>query len=155
MDASAQSPGVRFPPPFYAILAVLIGWLLQRQWPLPAPEAGFRWIPGALLTSAAVLLMLAGALTLRRHRTTIRPDRAATSLVGDGPYAFTRNPLYLAMVLVTPGLGFLMAAPWVFILWPVVALILDRRVIAREERHLEAVFGETYGEYKARVRRWI
>ena len=155
MDASAKSPGVRFPPPFYAALAVLGGWLLQRQWPLPAPQGGFRWIPGALLAGTAVMLMLAGALTLRRHRTTIRPDRAAAELVMDGPYAFTRNPLYLAMVLVTPGLGFLLAAPWIFILWPLVVLILDRFVIAREERHLDAVFGGAYAEYKARVRRWI
>jgi protein-S-isoprenylcysteine O-methyltransferase Ste14 len=155
MDAPSVSPGVRFPPPFYAALAVLIGWLLQRQWPLSAPQGGLRWIPGALLAGVAALLMLAGALTLRRHRTTIRPDRAATELVMDGPYAFTRNPLYLAMVLVTPGLGFLLAVPWVFVLWPLVALILDRVVIAREERHLNAVFGKAYVEYKARVRRWI
>lgn len=155
MDAPATSPGVRFPPPAYAALAVVTGWLLQRRWPLPVPQGGYRWVPGGVLAFAAAALMLAGALTLRRHRTTIRPDRAATSLVMDGPYAFTRNPLYLALVLVTPGLGFLLAAPWVFLLWPLAVLILDRRVIAREERHLNAVFGEAYADYRSRVRRWI
>ena len=155
MHTPATSPGIRFPPPLYAALAVLGGWLLQRRFPLPAPEGSWRWVPGALLVGAAAILMLVGALTLRRHHTTIRPDKAATTLVQSGPYGLTRNPLYLSLALATPGLGFLLRAPWIFILWVVVLLILDRFVIAREELHLDAVFGETYEAYKARVRRWI
>lgn len=155
MDAPSHSPGIRFPPPFYAALAVLAGWRLQLRFPLPGPDGFWRWIPGGLLVALAASLMGAGALTLRRHRTTIRPDRAATSLVQDGPYAFTRNPLYLAMSMATLGCAFLLRASWIFVLWPVVVVMLDRFVIQREERHLSAVFGNGYENYKARVRRWI
>lgn len=155
MEGATSSPGVRFPPPFYAALAVLAGWWLQRRLPLPGPDGLWRWIPGWLLVALALGLMLAGALTLRRHRTTIRPDRAATSLVQNGPYALTRNPLYLALSLAALGCAFLLRAPWIFILWPAVVLIFDRFVILREERHLKAVFGDAYEIYRTKVRRWI
>lgn len=155
MKDHLASPGVRFPPPFYAALAALAGWWLQRHWPLPALEGLARTVPGWTLAGAAILLMAGGALTLRRHRTTIRPDKAATALVRNGPYAFTRNPLYLAMALGTLACAFLLRATWIFILWPVVVLIYDRLIIRREEQHLDAVFGEAYAEYKGRVRRWI
>lgn len=150
-----RSPGVHVPPPLYAALAVLGGWLLQRRHPLPAPGGLIRESLGWGLVAAAALLMLAGMAALRRHRTTIRPDKAATALVQSGPYAFTRNPLYLSLALATPGLGFLLRAPWIWGLWPLLILVLDRAVIAKEERHLAAVFGEGYAAYQSRVRRWI
>lgn len=155
MQPSAASPGIRIPPPLFAALAVGGGWLLQRRWPLPAPGDPVRDLAGWGLVAAAVLLMLTAMAALRRHRTTIRPDKAATALVQSGPYGFTRNPLYLSLALATPGLGFLLRAPWVWALWPLVILLLDRAVIAKEERHLAAVFGEAYADYRSRVRRWI
>jgi protein-S-isoprenylcysteine O-methyltransferase Ste14 len=155
MDAPSVSPGVHFPPPFYGVLGVLGGWLLQRHWPLRAPEGLARLVPGYAFIVVALLLMLPAMAALRRHRTTIRPDRAATTLLERGPFGLTRNPLYVSLLLLMSGLGFLLRAPWIFFLLPIVALILDRWVIAREERHLAAVFGEAYSAYKARVRRWI
>lgn len=114
-----------------------------------------REIPGWVLVALALALMVAGMLTLRRHRTTIRPDKGATTLVQSGPYTFTRNPLYLSLVTATAGLGFLLRSPWIFVLWPLLLLILDRSVIAKEERHLHRAFGEAYTEYRGRVRRWV
>ncbi|HXC16895.1 MAG TPA: isoprenylcysteine carboxylmethyltransferase family protein [Holophagaceae bacterium] len=155
MDAPSASPGVRFPPPFYAALGVLFGWLLQRLWPLPAPEGFARLIPGYALVAVALLIFFSAMVTLRRHQTTIRPDRSATALVDSGPFALSRNPIYIALILMMSGLGFLFRAPWVFLFLPVMAVILDRFVIAREERHLAAVFGPVYEAYRMRVRRWV
>jgi len=155
MDDASRSPGIKVPPPVFAVLAALGGWLLQAAWPLPAPAGFWRSVPACLLLAAGFAVALWGAATLRRHRTTVRPDRAATALVEDGPYAFSRNPLYLALCILTLGFGFLLRAPWIFILWPLLALALDRFAIAKEEAHLAARFGGAYEAYKRRVRRWI
>ena len=155
MGHSADSPGIHFPPPLFAAFAVLLGWWLQRRWPMPTPEGLGREVPGWALVALAFALMISGMVFLRIHRTTIRPNKAATTLVQRGPYAFTRNPLYLSLVTATAGLGFLLRSPWIFVLWPFLVLILDRAVIAKEERHLDAAFGEAYADYKGRVRRWI
>ncbi|HEU5040160.1 MAG TPA: isoprenylcysteine carboxylmethyltransferase family protein, partial [Gemmatimonadales bacterium] len=76
-------------------------------------------------------------------------------LVTDGPYRFTRNPMYLGFTL-----WYLAGTAWVNSLWllvllPVVLLVMQRGVITREEAYLERRFGREYTEYRARVRRWL
>jgi protein-S-isoprenylcysteine O-methyltransferase Ste14 len=75
--------------------------------------------------------------------------------VAEGPYRFTRNPIYLGFTLVYGGVTALANSPWGALLLPFVLVLMQRGVIQREERYLERVFGEEYLQYKTRVRRWI
>jgi len=150
-----DSPGVHIPPPFFYVAATGGGALLRRYVPLPigggAPRVAAAWICVALFAG----LLAWSLMWFARQQTTIIPDRPANALVLDGPFRFTRNPLYLAMALLTVGAGLWLNTWWVFILLlPAVALV-DRFVIAREEAYLRRRFGAEYEAYMARVRRWL
>ena len=75
--------------------------------------------------------------------------------VTSGPYAYSRNPVYLSFNPVHVGIAFVVNTVWPIVLLPVGIALLHYGVIAREESYLERVLGEEYREYKARVRRWV
>ena len=85
----------------------------------------------------------------------VRPDRPALTIVRSGPYRFTRNPMYLSLCLLQVALGFILDG-WIPLLFALVLMaILHFGVILREEKYLEAKFGEQYLVLKREVRRWI
>ena len=156
VDTTAQqTSGVRFPPPLIYVAGILLGWLLERTLPLsPIDElwsailSTFCFIVGAGLVSYAMgLFRLAGTNPL--------PMRPTTALVLRGPYRFTRNPMYLGMAFLYAGTALLFDLRWALILLPLVLFVVQTQVIAREERYLEAKFGDEYRAYRARVRRWL
>jgi protein-S-isoprenylcysteine O-methyltransferase Ste14 len=132
-------------------------WLLGIVLPLPWPglDDGPAHIVGLGIGVAGILLFAWAALTLRRHGTTILPDKAADKLVTDGPYAFRRNPIYLADVLMLFGIGELTQNIWFVVLASAFVVLVTWLAILPEERHLEARFGDEFRNYKARTRRWI
>jgi protein-S-isoprenylcysteine O-methyltransferase Ste14 len=91
----------------------------------------------------------------RAFRTTVRPDRAATTLVISAPYKITRNPMYFGRALVYLGITIAGQSVWALILLPVVLAIIQRRAIEPEEAFLEKRFGSNYIGYKEKVRRWL
>lgn len=150
-----DSPGVLLPPPFIYVAGFLLGLALERWVEPPALPAALRLPIAALaLVGAAALAGVAMALFLRR-RTSPIPHRPATLLVADGPYRFSRNPMYLGMGLLYAGIAlwFDQLLPLAFL--PVVLLIIDRWVIRREEAYLLRRFGDEYRRYQTSVRRWI
>ena len=82
-------------------------------------------------------------------------NRPTTSIVDTGPYRFTRNPIYLAMMLALAGLAIAFDSPWPLVTLVPFALVIRYGVVAREEAYLERTFGEVYRRYRARVRRWL
>jgi len=146
---------IGFPPLIYAA-TLLLAFGLQWIHPL-------RFLPGRLglwvglpFVAAGVWLAIGARRTFDRAGTTVHPYEAATALVTTGPFRFSRNPMYLAMVVAYLGAGVLMMnSLWaLFLLAPLVAVI-QLGVIAGEERFLEAAFGDAYRDYRARVRRWL
>ena len=91
----------------------------------------------------------------RRARTSPIPIRPTTALVTNGPYRFSRNPMYLSLVLLYVGLALRLNDFWVLALAPVVIVLVHYLAIVREEQYLERKFGQEYLDYKARVRRWL
>jgi len=81
--------------------------------------------------------------------------RKNAQLATSGPYAFTRNPLYLAGTIFVLGIGLVSEIVWFLPLAVLAAFAVQKLAIEREERHLQARFGKTYADYAARVRRWI
>src|ERR1700679_2192043 len=103
-DHAPDNANVIFPPPLIFLAALVVGLLLQHFIPihwLPAPWA--RWI-GGLLVVLAVTLALSGVLALRAVGTAIDPHKATTAIVQTGPYRFSRNPLYVALILLCVGI---------------------------------------------------
>ncbi|MCS6853797.1 MAG: isoprenylcysteine carboxylmethyltransferase family protein [Elioraea sp.] len=126
---------------------------------VPLTEGAWSvWLRFGLGSAVVVLaVLLAGWAAWEFHRvgTPIPTFRPARRFVASGPYAFTRNPMYLGLVLLLVGLGLLLASAWTLLLVPVFVVLLDRLVIAREEPYLAARFGAPYSEYLSRVRRWL
>lgn len=154
---SPDTSGVRvFPPLIYAGLFA-VGYTAHRL----APMHLFVDLPPALrlvgwgLVALALLLVASATFLMFRAGTTPDPRRPTTALVAQGPYRFTRNPMYLALGLLYLGLALLVNAGWPLVLFPVAIMLVERWVIAREEAYLERVFGDAYRAYKARVRRWL
>ena len=92
---------------------------------------------------------------MRNADAPVRTDRPVPRLTTEGPFRYTRNPGYLCLAMIYPGIAVLRNWLWTFLLLPLVLLVIQREVIGREERYLERTFGEEYLNYKRRVRRWL
>ncbi|MGU2501274.1 methyltransferase family protein [Pseudomonas aeruginosa] len=157
MAVEPDSAGVRFPPPFIYLGALLLGLAAERF--VALHSFGIDWWllieMGALRFAAGALMMIAAAGLFRRLGTNIPPSRPTTLIATTGPYRWTRNPMYLGMALIYAGLAVGFDGPIAFALLPLVLVAIQTQVIAREERYLEAKFGDDYRRYKAEVRRWL
>jgi protein-S-isoprenylcysteine O-methyltransferase Ste14 len=156
----ASSPphaGVAYPPPLLYVvgLAVGVGLHRWRPWPITAGASTARMTLAILCLLAWAAIFLGALTTFRRARTTMIPNRPATALVSDGPYRFTRNPMYVSLVALYLAVTLFVDSWWPLVLLPVVMLAVDRMVIAREERYLGAAYPTEYSAYRARVRRWL
>jgi protein-S-isoprenylcysteine O-methyltransferase Ste14 len=147
----------RIPPPIMMVLTALAMWALSRLLPtLQVPDA-------VRYGAAAVLLVFGGSVgglaisTFRRVGTTINPVEieTASSLVTTGIYAVTRNPMYVGLTTLLVTLAVLLSGPWLLAGPLFFALYTTRFQIIPEERVMQAKFGRTYEDYRARVRRWL
>lgn len=143
------------PPVLYGgavLLAVALEWLapLGGAWP-----GWLRFGAGGMLMAGGAGLALWAAWLFQRAGTNIPTFRPALRPVFEGPYRFTRNPMYLGVTAFYAGLALAVASAWMLLLLPPVLLVMDRFVIAREEPYLDARFGQPYRDYKTRVRRWL
>ncbi|MBV9701325.1 MAG: isoprenylcysteine carboxylmethyltransferase family protein [Methylobacteriaceae bacterium] len=155
-DNRDDGPGVRIPPPLLYLAVLAIGILLDVAYPVHVLPTAIAWTIGALILAAGVALgPLWGIRTMLSANTTVRPDRPATTLVTDGPFRYSRNPLYLSLTLMYAGIGIIANSLWALILLPAVVLFMSLFVILREEAHLQRAFGEEYERYRANVRRWL
>ena len=153
--AHGETSGVRFPPPLIYAGGIVCGWLIEQGLPVTFFERREWWLLAIPLAVAGAALIASALGLFHRAGTDPLPMRPTTSLVFDGPYRFTRNPMYLGMALVYAAAALLLDLPWALLLLPAVLFVIRTRVINREERYLEARFGEPYRAYRSRVRRWL
>ena len=145
---------IAFPPLIYAV-PMAVGILLHALFPMNLLPPVLANVLGGLSFILAVILAVLASRTMRQAGTNVNPSQPTTAIVSDGPFRFTRNPLYLSLTLLYSSISLLANALWPMLMLPIVLIIIERGVIAREERYLEDKFGEEYRHYKARVRRWI
>jgi len=110
---------------------------------------------GSFLFITGVVLVLWGARSFSRAGTTIKPFQDPSALVTSGPYRYSRNPIYLGLVLALIGIGLLLGTLSPFVVVPVFICLIQQRFIQPEEAVLEKTFGSAYGRYKRQVRRWL
>lgn len=142
-------------PPAYLLLALIAMMLLHRLAPVAdVVEAPYSYA-GAVFVIAGLLITGTAARAFHVAGTPLIPFERSTTLVTDGLYRHTRNPMYLGLVLILVGAWLLLGS--VSALLPLAAFlwIIQRRFIRAEELFLEEIFGAAYVEYKRRVRRWL
>ena len=158
MTETRDSAGVRFPPPFIYLIALLIGLGAdQLVTMLCCFGIDKRLLIGAgtMLGTAGLAIGLMAMGLFRRAGTNPEPWEPTHAIVTTGIYGVTRNPMYIGMALIYAGIAIGFDAPIALLLLPIVIAIVRNEVIAREERYLTAKFGEAYTDYQRRVRRWL
>jgi protein-S-isoprenylcysteine O-methyltransferase Ste14 len=146
---------VAAPPPAIVSGVFGAGWALQALLGLPRFEGVWPLVLAAFFLIDAAILVPWAIWTLRRHETAILPHHETRRLVTSGPYAYTRNPIYLGLIAlyVAASLGLRLVGP--LLLLPLLVAFLQSGVISREERYLAALFPQEYAEYRNSVGRWI
>jgi protein-S-isoprenylcysteine O-methyltransferase Ste14 len=161
MTASApppdRGPGIRVPPPVIYAIPFLTAWAIHRVLPLPISPDDAEWLDalGLLLIVAWFVLLSWAFWTMVNLGATVRPDRPTTVLVTTGPFAVSRNPIYLSFNALYLGLTLILNSAWPLIGFPFALYVMHRYVIGAEERYLRGAFGERYEDYRRRVRRWL
>jgi protein-S-isoprenylcysteine O-methyltransferase Ste14 len=93
--------------------------------------------------------------TMARHRTALLPGGATRAVIDSGPFARSRNPLYLGLLAAAAGVGLLAGSLWALVALPLEWALLRWGAVVPEERYLAAKFGTAYDDYTNRVRRWL
>ncbi|HXD45967.1 MAG TPA: isoprenylcysteine carboxylmethyltransferase family protein [Pseudolabrys sp.] len=153
-----DNAGVIAPPPLLALAAVVFGLLLDGLFPAfvltVLLDFNERLAIGIVLMAAGLALVAAANLSFRKAGTNPEPWKPATAIVATGVFAWLRNPMYVGGTVLLIGLAILVASDWMVVTTIVMAVILHFGVVRREERYLEAKFGDAYRDYCARVSRY-
>jgi protein-S-isoprenylcysteine O-methyltransferase Ste14 len=156
MSDAADTAQVIIRPPLVWTLALVAGFALNWLKPVPFVPAAVSagWLGGAVFVLALALFAWA-IITITRAGSNVPTNLPVTSIVDTGPYRFTRNPIYLGMMLGLIGLAIAFDNLWLLVTLVPFFIIIRYGVVAREESYLERKFGEVYRGYRARVRRWL
>lgn len=146
---------VKIIPPLIPMLGLAVGTGLHWAYPVSVGPAWLVRPVGAALVVLSVVLVLSAARALVRAKTAFDVRRATTRLVATGPFRITRNPVYLASILLCWGIGLLANAMFVALAAVPSASLLCLIVIRKEEAYLLAKFGDAYDAYRGTVPRWI
>lgn len=144
-------------PPLIFLAAAAVGAGLSAVLPsfLPPPWTLSLLIPGAGLMALAAALALSGIYSFKKAGTHVEPFKPSLVLVRDGPYRFTRNPMYAGLILMLAGLSLIFSIDYALFMVPALWLVLHHGVVLREEAYLTEKFGEPYANYLSQTRRWI
>jgi len=150
-----DNAGVIAPPPLIFLAFVILGLGIHRFFPMSLVSDEISGVFGPIFVILPITTFILAVRQFSTARTSVKTHEPTSAIITSGPYRFSRNPIYLAMVLQHFGI-----ALWVNTLWLLATLVLvipviTVGVILREERYLEPKFGDTYLEYKKRTRRWL
>lgn len=139
----------------WAVATMAVGHLVGLSLP-PGRVISSEWWPlGAVAILEGIFLNGWARAAFSRRRTPVRPVRGPTALVTRGPFAVSRNPMYLGMVVFLIGIAVLLGTVLPFLVVAAFARLVELRWIRREEELLEATFGDAYRSYRVRVGRWL
>lgn len=155
MKEKDDKPGVVAPPPLIFLGGLMVGFLISWFYPFAMLSKVFGYAAGASLLTAGLVIIFIVRSKMKKANTNIEPWKPTNAILSDGVFAYSRNPVYVGMILIYIGVVFLLNSLWVLPPLFLVLLAMHYGVILREERYLERKFGEEYLVYKQRVRRWI
>jgi protein-S-isoprenylcysteine O-methyltransferase Ste14 len=158
MKNTKDSPRVFVPPPLFYIGTFLLSLLLQRYVAIGHGscfnnQTGSLF--GTILIGIGLLFMIPALTRFIKSKNTLITVKAANTLQTSGIYSFSRNPMYLGLLFVYSGLALIFGNWWTIILIPFLIFMIIKLIILKEEKYLFRAFGESYTNYKNKVRRWI
>ena len=142
-------------PPLLYGAAFVIGLLLHLVFPIYILFTTLSRGIGVVCVLVSLPLALLTLRALSRAHTPVDPMKPTTALVTEGPFCYSRNPIYLALTLLYLGVAFLVNAWWILLLVVPALVVIRYGVIAREEVYLARKFGDAYRQYMTQVRRWL
>ncbi len=147
--------GVAFHPPLLLLAAIVLGFVARWLAPLSFLPFAVSATVGPIMIGLSLVLFFWAVSSLRRGGASIPTGEPTGKIIVSGPYRFSRNPIYLAMLLLQISTSIWANSPWFLLFAALSAVLLVWGVISREELYLERIFGADYLAYKARVRRWL
>jgi protein-S-isoprenylcysteine O-methyltransferase Ste14 len=135
-------------------VAFLVVLVLRWLRPLPIFPAASVWT-GLAIVAIGMGIAIWGRRTMRAAGTNINPTLPALAIVQSGPFRYSRNPLYLALMLLFLGLTLAFNTWWGIVVLVPLLIVMHAGVVMREERYLERKFGEIYRQYRLKVRRYL
>lgn len=158
-DAQSTERGarVRFPPPLVFVLSIGAGVALRYVVaPPPLPFARVVQLAvGAVVAIAALALGGSAFGLFKKSGQNPRPWTPKTTLVAQGPYRFTRNPMYVSMMGLQVAIGLLAGNLWIVVLAALSLVVVHYIAVLPEEAYLDATFGDSYRDFKRKVRRYL
>lgn len=152
-----DSAAIRIPPPVFFFACLGCGLLMEYFFPIHLISLS----PMLRLIVGGAFLIISGCLAgcaffaLIKNKTPFDPSKSTVKIVTDGAYRFSRNPLYLSLLLLLFGIAVLMSSIWLFVAVPILYALFLFKAVKPEESYLSEKFGEAYSNYSAKVRRWI
>jgi protein-S-isoprenylcysteine O-methyltransferase Ste14 len=148
-------PATLAPPPLVYAVALVGAWWLEQRYALAIGVPPLTNYLGWGLIAIGLAGFVWALSAIWRQRTTVNPYKAASNLVTSGPFAHSRNPIYVSDWFIYIGVTLLLGSAWPLLLAPLVWLVMRYGVIRHEEAHLLAKFGDEYQTYCSQVKRWL
>ena len=148
---------VRFPPPLVFLGAIVLGVIVQHK-AMPLSLVFARWLrlaAAVLILACGVSLVASARILFKRTGQNPIPWKPTPELILQGPYRFTRNPMYVGVTLFVIGLGLAVNNLWISLFAAPALLVVHFIAVLPEERYLGAKFGESYQSFLAQVRRYL
>ena len=142
-------------PPIWFAGFCVAAWFLARELPLVMAFGPLFWGVGLIMIAAGLGVILWSALWFLRKKTTIEPHHNPTTLITEGPFRFSRNPIYLGMVLMLTGYVAWLGALSAVLLPGLYIAVLTLRFILPEEDRLREAFGQEAERYMQATGRWL
>jgi protein-S-isoprenylcysteine O-methyltransferase Ste14 len=148
---------VKIPPPLIFFVCLGTGLFLEYLFPfqIVSCQGAFHIVIGCFLLVVSGLIAISSFKALIHNKTPFNPGKPTTKIVREGAFRFSRNPLYLSLLLLLGGIAVLRCSIWLVIIGVFLFILLDRFAVRPEEKYLADKFGDDYLDYKASVRRWI
>ena len=152
-----KSLELRIPPVMVTFLFAGLMWLVAQWTPPYSVPPPLQALTALLFLLAGAIVGLAGVANFRKAKTTVNPlqPEKSSSLVVGGVYRFSRNPMYLALLMVLFAWGIYLSNPYAMLTAWMFILYINRFQIIPEERAMEKRFGADFQRYRQQVRRWI
>ncbi len=154
-NGAPDEAGVRIPPPLIFLFFLLVGLWIDSPWFNSQLAEAWMTIVGGSIAAVGFALILKGALRHKAVDSNVEPWKPTTTIMTDGIYGWSCNPIYLGMAITHAGLAICGGSLAALVALAPAILVIRVYVIGREERYLEAKFSDEYLAYKAKVRRWI
>lgn len=152
-----DNAAIRIPPPLFFFACLGIGLLLEYLIPIHLVSISLipRVIIGGTFILASIYFALSGFVVLIKYKTPFDTAKSTIKIVQDGSFRFSRNPLYLSLLLLLFGISVLIVSLWLFFSIPILYILFLFKAVKPEENYLAQKFGDEYLNYSSKVRRWI